>query len=125
MAPVRLAGRDGTYEQLGNGGSRRTGSQVDPLNPEPEDPAADMEMTTKEAATYLSGPVGYTLSDKFVRGLTYVSRGLAVEKRGNRLVYRKSDRTPSSWRMAPIRRCGSRAYGPRRPGRCEPLPPLP
>lgn len=55
-----------------------------------DDPAADMEMTSKEAAAYLSGPVGYTLSTKFVRGLKYVDKGPVVEKRGARLVYRKS-----------------------------------
>ena len=55
-----------------------------------DDPAADMEMTSKEAVAYLSGPVGYTLSTKFLRGLTYVDKGPVVEKRGSRLVYRKS-----------------------------------
>ncbi|MDJ0459313.1 hypothetical protein PUN71_019080 [Arthrobacter sp. NQ7] len=49
-----------------------------------------MEMTSKEAAAYLSGPVGYTVSAKFLRGLRYASRGPVVEKRGSRLVYRKS-----------------------------------
>lgn len=57
--------------------------------PEMDDPAADMEMTTNEAAAYLSGPVGVTLSAKLVRGLRYVNRGPVVEKRGHRLVYRK------------------------------------
>jgi hypothetical protein len=50
----------------------------------------DMEMTTNEAAAYLSGPVGYTVSAKSLRDLRYVSRGPVVEKRGARLVYRKS-----------------------------------
>lgn len=57
---------------------------------EPEFDAGDMEMTTNEAAAYLSGPVGFELSAKFLRGLRYVSRGPVVEKRGSRLVYRKS-----------------------------------
>jgi hypothetical protein len=55
-----------------------------------DDPAADMEMTTNEAAAYLSGPVGFTLSAKLVRDLRYLDRGPVVEKRGSRLVYRKS-----------------------------------
>ncbi|MFD0047002.1 hypothetical protein ACFVGV_17610 [Pseudarthrobacter scleromae] len=57
---------------------------------ETEDLAGDMEMNTNEAAAYLSGPVGYTVSAKFLRNLRYVSRGPVVEKRGSRLVYRKS-----------------------------------
>lgn len=55
-----------------------------------DDPTADMEMTSKEAAAYLSGPVGLQLSTKFVRDLKYISKGPIVEKRGSRLVYRKS-----------------------------------
>lgn len=55
-----------------------------------EDPAADMEMTTKEAAAYLSGPVGFTLNTKIMYGLRSVRRGPVAEKRGARLVYRKS-----------------------------------
>ncbi|WP_018771437.1 helix-turn-helix domain-containing protein [Arthrobacter sp. 162MFSha1.1] len=55
-----------------------------------DDPLPDMEMTTNEAAAYLSGPVGYAISAKFLRSLRYVSRGPVVEKRGSRLVYRKS-----------------------------------
>ncbi|WP_427004916.1 hypothetical protein [Pseudarthrobacter sp. H2] len=55
-----------------------------------DDIAPDMEMTSREAAAYLSGPVGYSISTKFLRGLKYVARGPAVEKRGARLVYRKS-----------------------------------
>ncbi|MEV7132152.1 helix-turn-helix domain-containing protein [Arthrobacter sp. NPDC093128] len=47
-------------------------------------------MTTNEAAAYLSGPVGFTLSAKLVRNLRYLNRGPVVEKRGSRLVYRKS-----------------------------------
>ena len=54
------------------------------------DPTADMEMSSKEAAAYLSGPAGYTLTAKFVRGLRYLDIGPMVEKRGGRLVYRKS-----------------------------------
>ena len=52
--------------------------------------AGDMEMTTKEAAAYLSGPVGFEISVKFLYGLRSLSRGPVVEKRGRRLVYRKS-----------------------------------
>lgn len=48
----------------------------------------DMEMSSKEAAAYLSGPVGYTLSQEFLHCLRYVGRGPLVEKRGARLVYR-------------------------------------
>ena len=52
--------------------------------------AADMEMTTKEAAAYLSGPVGFSLNTKIMYGLRSVRRGPVAEKRGARLVYRKS-----------------------------------
>ena len=55
-----------------------------------EDLAADMEMTTKEAVAYLSGPVGLPLSTKFMYCLRGVRRGPVAEKRGARLVYRKS-----------------------------------
>jgi hypothetical protein len=55
-----------------------------------EDLAADMEMTTKEAAAYLSGPVGLTLSPRIMYALRSVRRGPVAEKRGARLVYRKS-----------------------------------
>ncbi|WP_256791975.1 hypothetical protein [Terrabacter sp. Ter38] len=55
-----------------------------------DDPARDMEMPTKEAAAYLSGPAGSTLSAKFVRDLRYLDMGPVVEKRGSRLVYRKA-----------------------------------
>lgn len=53
--------------------------------------ANDMEMTSKEAAAYWSGPVGFEVSAKFLRNLRYISRGPVVEKRGSRLVYRKSN----------------------------------
>jgi hypothetical protein len=36
-------------------------------------------MTWKKAATYLSGPVRFEVSAKFLRGLRYVSRGPVVE----------------------------------------------
>jgi hypothetical protein len=42
----------------------------------------DMEMTSKEAAAYLSRPVGFEVSAKFLRNLRYVSRVPVVEKRG-------------------------------------------
>lgn len=50
----------------------------------------DMEMTTKEAATYLSGPVGFTISPKFMYGLRSLHRGPVAEKRGRNLIYRRS-----------------------------------
>lgn len=56
---------------------------VDELTP-------DMEMSSKEAAAYLSGPVGYTMSAEFLRSLRYVGRGPLVEKRGARFIYRKA-----------------------------------
>jgi hypothetical protein len=34
------------------------------------------------AAAYLSGPAGYTLNAKFVRGLRYLDIGPLAEKRG-------------------------------------------
>ena len=43
--------------------------------------AGEMEMTSKEAVAYLSGPVGFEVSAKFLRNLRYVSRGPVVEKR--------------------------------------------
>jgi hypothetical protein len=52
--------------------------------------AADMEMTTKEAAAYLSGPVGFMLDARIMYGLRSVRRGPVAEKQGSRLVYRKS-----------------------------------
>jgi hypothetical protein len=55
-----------------------------------EDLAADMEMTTKEAAAYLSGPVGFTMSTKIMYLLRSLRKGPIAEKRGARLVYRKS-----------------------------------
>lgn len=55
-----------------------------------EDLSPDMEMSTKEAAAYLSGPVGYTVSPRIMYGLKSLNRGPVVEKRGRNLVYRKS-----------------------------------
>jgi hypothetical protein len=51
---------------------------------------SDMELTTKEAAAYLSGPVGHSLSPKLLYGLRSLDRGPVVEKRGRNLVYRRS-----------------------------------
>lgn len=48
--------------------------------------AVDMEMTTKEAAAYLSGPVGCEIDARIMYGLTSLGRGPVVEKRGHRLV---------------------------------------
>jgi hypothetical protein len=50
----------------------------------------DTGPAASEAAAYLSGPVGFTLSAKLVPDLRYLDRGPVVEKRGSRLVYRKS-----------------------------------
>lgn len=55
-----------------------------------EERTPDMEMNSTEAAAYLSGPAGSTLNAKFMRGLRYLDIGPVVEKRGSRLVYRKS-----------------------------------
>lgn len=55
-----------------------------------EDVTADMEMTTKETAAYLSGPVGYLMGTQLMYCLRSVRRGPVAEKRGARLVYRKS-----------------------------------
>lgn len=60
------------------------------MEPLDGDLAADMEMTSEEAAAYLSGPIGFPLTTKALRGLRYLRRGPVVEKRGSRLVYRKS-----------------------------------
>jgi hypothetical protein len=58
--------------------------------PDMDDPAPDMEMSTKEAAAYLSGPVGYSISTKFMYGMKRMGEGPVVEKRGRNLVYRRS-----------------------------------
>jgi hypothetical protein len=50
----------------------------------------DMEMTTGEAAAYLSGPVGFTISPKLMYGLRSLHRGPVAEKRDRNLVYRRS-----------------------------------
>jgi hypothetical protein len=52
--------------------------------------APDMKMTTNEAAAYLSGPAGYTISTKIMYNLKSLNRGPVVEKRGRALVYRRS-----------------------------------
>ncbi|NMR32336.1 hypothetical protein [Crystallibacter degradans] len=44
-----------------------------------DDPLPDMEMTTKEAAAYLSGPVGHTISTKFMYSLKAIGRGPVIE----------------------------------------------
>ena len=50
----------------------------------------DWEMTTKEAAADLSRPVGFTFDARIMYGLRSARRGPVAEKRGSRLVYRKS-----------------------------------
>ena len=62
------------------------------MEPEKQDDLlADMEMSTREAAAYLTGATdGPRLSIEFMHRLKACSMGPAVEKRGSRLVYRKS-----------------------------------
>lgn len=55
-----------------------------------QDPAPDIELTAKEAAAYLTGPVGFTISTKVMYNLKALSKGPVVEKRGRNLVYRRS-----------------------------------
>jgi hypothetical protein len=55
-----------------------------------QDPSPDMEMSTMEAAAYLSGPVGFPLSTKLMYLLRSLRKGPVAEKHGARLVYRKS-----------------------------------
>ncbi|WP_354214478.1 hypothetical protein [Arthrobacter sp. UYCo732] len=47
-------------------------------------------MSTKEAAAYLSGPVGFAINQKIMYNLKSLGRGPVVEKRGRSLVYRRS-----------------------------------
>lgn len=54
------------------------------------EPAPDMEMSTKEAAAYLGGPVGYAINTKIMYSLKALGRGPVVEKRGRNLIYRRS-----------------------------------
>lgn len=76
-----------------------------------EDPAADMEMTTHEAVAYLSGPVGFPLSTTLMYLLRSLRIGPVAEKRGARLVYRKSAWTRSCARTAPTSGPGPTACG--------------
>lgn len=55
-----------------------------------DDPAPEMEMSTKEAAAYLSGPVGHAINTKIMYNLKALGRGPVVEKRGRSLIYRRS-----------------------------------
>jgi hypothetical protein len=82
--------------------------------------APDMEMSTKEAAAYLSGPVGYALSTKAMYGLKSLGRGPVTEKRGRNLVYRKSAldaflsrMARTHWRGRPV--CGGTLQTSTRP----------
>lgn len=80
--------------------------------------AGDMEMTSKEAAAYRSGPVGFEVSAKFLRNLRYVSRVPSLRSAapgwftGSRLWM------PSSVRMALIPQPGMRGCGGRSPASC-------
>lgn len=66
----------------------------DPLH----DVGAGMEMTTQEAAAYLSGPVGYTISPRVMYGLKSFGLGPIVEKRGSRADKGRPRATPEPWR---------------------------
>jgi hypothetical protein len=50
----------------------------------------DEELTTREAAAYLSGPVGLTITTKDLYSLRGIGREPLVEKRNGRLFYRCS-----------------------------------
>jgi hypothetical protein len=78
-----------------------------------DDPAADMEMTSNEAAAYLSGPVGFTLTAKLVRGLRYLDKGPVVEKRTTGSSTASLRLTPSWLNTAPTPTCGRRVAGGR------------
>lgn len=54
------------------------------------DLTANMEMITKEATAYLSGPAGFTLSTKLMYLLRSLHEGPIAEKRGARPVHRKA-----------------------------------
>lgn len=55
-----------------------------------EDVNDDMELNTKEAAAYLSGPTGMQISTKFLYALKHAGLGPSVSKPAGRLVYRRS-----------------------------------
>lgn len=53
-------------------------------------PAADTEMSATEAAAYLDGLVGYSVSAEVLGSLNALGRGPVAENRGQGLVYRRS-----------------------------------
>lgn len=61
-------------------------------------------MTTKEAAAYLSGPVGYPLSVKFVRDLKYVREALPLKSEEPGWSTGRPPLTPFCGRTEPTRR---------------------
>lgn len=86
----RVAGRFATEGPVLRSRSEPTTNSAAMSPDELDDLNSDMEMTTKEAAAYLSGPVAFTVSVKLMYGLKSLSRGPVVEKRGRNLVYRRS-----------------------------------
>ncbi|MFE4542297.1 hypothetical protein [Arthrobacter sp. NPDC056727] len=55
-----------------------------------DDPTADMEMSPTEAAGYLSGLVGYSVSAEVLDSLRALGRGPVAEQQGQTLTYRRS-----------------------------------
>jgi hypothetical protein len=54
------------------------------------DPGADMEMSTAEAAAYLSGLVDFSVSAEYLDSLRALGRGPVAENQGQSLSYRRS-----------------------------------
>ena len=55
-----------------------------------DDPTAEAEMSTAEAAAYLSGLVGYSVSAEVLDSLNALGRGPVAENQGQSLRYRRS-----------------------------------
>jgi hypothetical protein len=55
-----------------------------------DDPTADVEMSTAEAAGYLSGLVGYSVSAEVLESLRALGRGPVAENQDQSLRYRRS-----------------------------------
>ena len=55
-----------------------------------DDPTAEAEMSTSEAAAYLSGLVGYSVSAEVLDSLNALGRGPVAENQGQSLRYRRS-----------------------------------
>lgn len=55
-----------------------------------DDPTAEAEMSTAEAAGYLSGLVGYSVSAEVLDSLSALGRGPVAENQGQSLRYRRS-----------------------------------